>query len=258
MTKSPPKLLAAVLVSVAACALTVAAPAEAQLGRGFRYDEPRTFLQLRGGYSALTGPRAQSGPRDLFGFTRGLLTIGGGDFDAPALGADVALRISSRWQIVGSVDLQESAFGSEYRDWVDQRGRPILQENSLARRNVDVWARYLLRSPGERLSRFSWIPNRLVPFVGAGVGATRYRFEQDGSFVNFATLDVFRSTLASSGTTLSFMAAAGLHYNFASRTYLIGDVRYRYARAGVEGDFQGFDDLDLSGVQVSVGFGINF
>jgi hypothetical protein len=54
------------------------------------------------------------------------------------------------------------------------------------------------------------------------------------------------------------MAAAGLQYNFASRTYLVGDVRYRYARAGVEGDFQGFDDLDLSGVQVNVGVGINF
>jgi opacity protein-like surface antigen len=250
------------MMLAAAGVAAASAGAEAQSGDGYLLQEPRLYLQVRGGFNTLLGPRNEFSDADLFGFTRNRFTIGEQDFNTPGLGLDVGLRLSPRLHLVGSLAAGDTDFISEDRDFEEDLGNgafaPINQTNYFYQRSIDFWARYYLIPPGRRVGRFAWIPNRVAPFVGAGVGFTTYEFNQFGDFVDEGTLEIFSSDLTTTGTAVSLLAAAGLQVNVASRVYLTGDVRYRRGSAGVGGDFVGFDDVDLSGFQWNAGIGVFF
>lgn len=241
-------------LTVAAAALLPLASLGAQAsGNGFLFREPRVHVTLRTGFAGATARG------ELFDFTTDTLTLGRGDFGALALAADVAIgRPGSRLDVVMGAGYAASSAPSEFRNWVDNEDRPITQVTTFRRVPLTASLRAYLLPRGRAVGSFAWLPSRIAPYVGAGAGAMWYRFEQKGDFVDYETLDVFTDAFETSGWGPMAQAMAGADFALGARAAITADARYVYAKAGVGGDFAGFDDIDLSGISTTVGITFRF
>lgn len=221
-------------------------------GDGFLFEEPRVTLSVRGGWSM-----ARAGS-EIFEFVQDELTLDRGDFDALALGGELALRVSDRVDLTFGLDRGQSRARSEFRDWVGADDLPIEQSTEFLRTALTVGARYNLTERGRSVSRFAWIPANLVPWVGGGGGLVVYSFRQDGEFIDYDTFDIFVDRFDSEGTSPMAYLSGGLDLAVAPRWVVSLQGRYGWASSGMDQDFVGFDDIDLSGFQASVGLGIRF
>jgi len=195
---------------------------------------------------------------EVFSFTSKQLTVGRGDFGSASFGADLGLHLSSRLQLQLGTTRSGRTINSEFRDWVDNDELPIEQSTVFRRQSVTAGLKYHLTSPGRSISRLAWVPSRFTPYVSAGAGTMWYRFRQEGDFVDFQTLDVFTSDLASSSWAPTAYAAGGFDYSLTPRLGLTTEARYDYARATMSRYFEGFDRIDLSGVGANVGLTVRF
>jgi len=235
-------------------ALLAAAPGAlaAQGGPGFLFSRPHVSIGVRAGY---TVPRLSS---HIFEFSRQEFTLNRFDFDAPYLGGEFAVRLSERWDLALSAGWSESRAASEYRYWVDQDDLPIEQETNFQSVSVTAGARYYFNDRGRSIGRFAWVPSRLSPYVGAGVGIVSYDLTQSGDFVDFQTLGVFSDVLTGSGSGAAAYASAGADLSIGKLFYLTGEARYTLASAGVDGDYSLYPWIDLSGVQLTTGISLRW
>jgi outer membrane protein W len=230
-----------------------AAPVFAQdSGDGFLFRQPSGSWSLRGGFAM---PSANS---DLFSFTTSNLTVNRGDFDAFDLGADLAFALSPRLDLVFDISYSGMSKGSEFRNFVDNNQQPIQQTTSFQRTPITVNARYYLTPRGRQIGHFAWVPNRVVPYVGAGVGAMYYDFTQKGDFIDDSTRAVFNDSFHSGGWAAMAQAIAGIEWSIGPHWALKTEARYLTASAAPSSDFSGFHRIDLSGVTSSVGFFVRF
>jgi hypothetical protein len=223
-------------------------------GRGFFFREPRASLTLRTGWA---GARARS---DLFTFTTEQLTLNRGDFSSASLGADVALRVLARTNVVFSLGFADANRESEFRDFVDNNELPIEQTTSFVRVPITLGVKQYLMSTGRSVGKFAWIPARIAPYVGAGGGLMYYRFHQTGDFIDFASpaMNVLPLQFLSSGWTRTAHALAGLDYSLGPRFALTAEARYLWSSAPLSRDFSGFQRLDLSGLATTAGLMVRF
>jgi opacity protein-like surface antigen len=232
--------------------LAAAQPARAQgTGAGFLFGAPSGSFVLRGGFDqALAGS-------DLFAQTLSDFTLRKRDFAGFDFTAELTASLSPRWDLVFGGGWSGSSHASEYRDWVDNNHLPIRQTTSFQRVPLTAGARYYLVSPGERIGRLAWVPHRVAPFVGGGLGAIWYRFRQYGDFIGLAsaTKDVFSDDLSISDWALAAYAEAGVDITLTPRIFLTGEGRYTWSRGHVGADYSEFGHMDLSGVAVTVGVG---
>ena len=154
-----------------------------------------------------------------------------------------------------SVDVSFSRVskGSEFRKFIDNNDKPIEQTTRFQRVPVTANLRFYLTEPGRSIGKLAWIPNKVVPWVGAGGGMMWYRFRQQGDFVDFRTSNVFRSDFDSSNLTGTLQGMGGADISLSPRMALRADARYVYAKAQLSRAFSGFDSIDLSGVQGTLG-----
>lgn len=231
--------------------LAFASPAAAQQGSGdgFLFRAPAATFTVRGGFDQAL---ASGG---VFSMVTRELTLGRSDFGAGNLGGELAFSASPRVEIVFGIDRATSSAASEYRDWVDNNNLPIEQRTRLDRTPFTAGVRYYLSDRGRRVGSIAWIPARFTPFVGAGAGFMKYRFEQTGDFVDAQTLDVFTDKLTSRGWTPVMQASAGAQWSLNQRMNLTGELRYQHANGeggSNGGEFSGYK-LNLSGVSTSIG-----
>jgi hypothetical protein len=239
-----------ILIALVAGALLAggAASSPAQsAGDGYLFHRPDVTVSLRGGYS-----RADASS-DVFDDVTTNLTLDRGDFSGLTVGGDLAVHVASRVDVVFAGGYSRSNHKSEFRDFVDNNDLPIEQTTTFERIPLTANLRINLSAPGRTIGSLAWIPNRVVPYVGAGVGAMRYRFKQDGDFVDFTTNAVRASVIESSGWALVGQAMAGVDYNFTSQLGLSLDARYLHARGELDSSFKGYDRIDLSGLAATVG-----
>lgn len=242
--------------AITAAFLAVAAPSavSAQGGDGFLFKEPRVTLKFETGYGF---QRAQG---DIFDEVLAVHTLDRRDFDAPYLGGELSVRVSDRVDVGFGVGYQGASTISEYWDYEGTDGLPIEQITELQLIPVVVSGKYFLASRGRSIGRFAWIPNRVVPYVGAGVGLMSYRFEQTGEFVDESDpgLPIYQDRLTSDRSTFMARGAAGVNLALGRQFVLNGEARYNYARAPLDQDFSGFGDIDLNGLQLVAGVAIRF
>ena len=245
---------AAIRRAIVLSALAVAAgrPLQAQgSGNGYLFGAPSAQITLRGGYSQAN---ARS---ELFDQVTSDLTLSRRDFAGLTGGATIAIHAGPRFDVTLDADVAGmTGRRSEYRGFEDQGGQPIEQTTDFVRVPVLVGARFNLTDPGRSVGRLAWIPARLVPWVGAGVGAAWYRFRQQGDFIDFNTVDnqVVTLQVSSSGWAPAAQASLGADLTLSPRVALTGGARYTWSRAKLGEDFdQAFDRLDLSGVAVTLG-----
>jgi opacity protein-like surface antigen len=221
-------------------------------GDGFLFKDPRVTLSLRGGWAM---PRAGS---EIFDFVRDELTLDRGDFDALTLGGELAARLSDRVEFTLGLDRGESRARSEFRDWVGNDDLPIEQTTDFLRTAFSVGTRVYLAPRGRSVSRFAWIPADFTPWVGGGVGYQWYDFVQDGEFVDFETFDIFFDRFTSDGSAPLAYLSGGVDVAVSNRWIVRAEGRYAWSSSEMDTDFVGFDDIDLSGFQASVGLGVRF
>jgi hypothetical protein len=229
-------------------ALAIAQPAFAQgTGDGFLFRRPSATFAIRGGYD-----RAVAGS-DVFSFVTERLTLGRGAFSSLTVATDLSARLSDHADLVFGASYSGSRSRSEFRDWVDQDNLPIEQTTSFDRFPLTVSLKYFPAQRGRSLGSLAWVPARYAPYVGLGAGAMWYRFRQEGDFVDFETLDVFRDKFDSSGWTMAAHGLAGVEVALGPRFFLVGEGRYTWARSTLRQGWVGFDRIDLSGFSVTAG-----
>ena len=253
MTRIPPVLLLplGLFVGVLASAAT-AGPAAAQSTDGFLFKTPSVTMTFRGGYAV---PSAGS---EIFDFVQEQLTVEKRDFNTVTLAGEVAVQVADRVDVAVGLGFARSIKRSEFRDWIGDDGLPIEQSTELSRIPVTVSAKYYLMDRGRSVSSLAWIPTRWSPYVGLGGGFVSYDFEQAGEFVDFETLDIFRDVLLSGGKTGTAHIMAGADLSLNPRFLLNAEGRYSWASAEMSQDFSGFDNVDLSGFQATLGIGVRF
>ncbi|MBI2073457.1 MAG: hypothetical protein HYT81_10600 [Gemmatimonadetes bacterium] len=217
-------------------------------GPGFLFQESRISLGVRGGFNLRF---AGSG---IYDFATDSLTLKKSDFNAFSVAGDLGVTLTGPVDLVLSGGYTTTSAPSEFRNWVDQNDLPITQRTTLSTVPLTLAARWNLASRGRQIGRFVWIPARIIPYVGAGGGMIRYSFTQVGSFVDFADLSIFEDRFTSAGWTPLALAMAGADYSLGKRVLVNADVRYLWANAEMQGNYDSYTDgIDLSGVQFSVG-----
>lgn len=245
-----------VALSAALCASALLVPlvagAQSGAGGGYMFGAPKASLTLRGGFA-----RPSEGS-DVFSFVRDELTVARGDFAGGSFSADAAFFVRPQLAVQFGIGVASRTTPSVYRHWVDTDDLEIEQSSSLQRMPLSAGLRYYLTPPGRSISRLSWVPARVTPYVAAGGGITWYQFKQTGDFVDYQTLDVFGTELISDGWSPSAFGAVGADYALGARVGLVGEARYDWASARLSSDFSGFNRIDLSGFAVTVGLAYRF
>lgn len=236
--------------------LAVAAPGmvDAQGGDGFLFREPRVTLKFETGYGF---QRAQGA---LFDDLLARQTLDRRSFDSPYLGGELAVRVDERVDVAIGVGYQGSSTVSELWEWEGTDGLPIEQVNELTLVPVTVAGRYFLKPRGRSIGRFAWVPEKVVPYVGAGIGLMSYSLEISGEFVDESDpgFPIYTDRLTSSRTTFMARGLAGVDLALGSQFVLNGEARYNYARGTLDPDFSGFGDIDLDGFQLVAGVAVRF
>jgi Outer membrane protein beta-barrel domain len=251
MAKHPSRTLS--LVVLAAATLLVGPALGAQgSGDGFLFRKPVGAFIVRGGFAS---PMARG---DLYSFFENQFTLNKGDFRSPSLGAELLVGIAPRLDLDFGVGVSGSKTASEFRHFVGTDDLPIQQTTSLTRVPLTAGARIYLAPKGRSIGSFVWIPNKIVPYVGAGGGMMWYRLHQAGEFIDFQTTDVFDDAFESSGWAPAAHGMAGVDYTITPRLALTGEARYTWAKTKLGSDFTGFDGIDLSEFGVTLGLNVRF
>jgi len=221
-------------------------------GSGFAFKPPTVTLGVRLGYAL---PSAGS---EIFDFTHEQLTVDKSDFNALYFGGELGIRVIERLDVAVSLGYENSDTRSEFRDWTDTDDLPIEQNTRFSRLPLTLGVKAYPWERGRRIGSLAWIPRRWNPYLGAGAGVVWYRFEQVGDFVDFETLDIFYDEFESKGSSFLAYLSAGLDVSLGTRWLVTGEARYSWGGAEMDGDFVGFDKIDLSGLKMTVGFSVRF
>ncbi len=241
------------LVFLTTLNLILVGAAEAQEPNAdFLFGKPRGSLLARGGW------QMAAASSDIYDFFNEQLTIEKSDFDSFVFGVDGSFAVASRIDLVGGFEISRAGVSSEYREFVDENDLPIFQDTRLTIVPVTLSAKFHLAPRGREVSRHAFVPAKLRPYVGGGGGFVWYELEQVGDFVDFVDLSIFTSAFNSSGFGFAAQAFGGIEVSLTPRWFLTGEARYLWSEADLEGDFRGFEPIDLSGARITAGIGFLF
>ena len=215
---------------------------------GFLFGQPGNAVGVRFNWHRA---RADS---DVHGFLTEILTLEPRDFDALGFAFDVGFAVTPRLDVRAGIDYVKTPEAtSEFREFVGSDGLPIAQDTTLTQTDFNASASFALIPRGRAIGQYAWIPNAVVPYVGVGAGIQRYGLDLIGEFVDQADLTIFEDHLWSNGWTPSVHLFGGADIRLLQRLYLTVEARYVRASAEPSDAFEGFDDLDLSGMRVGAG-----
>ena len=248
-----PRHSAAIALAVALSWL-VPQQVDAQEGSAdFFFGAPRGWISVRCGWLI---PRAES---DLYDFVSDQLTIEPSDFQSGTFNTELGVALRPSVSIEGGLDVSRRSFASEYRHFISSDGTPIAQRTKLDQTGLFVGVRFTPTAYGRRISRFAFIHDRVVPYLGGGLSASDYAFQQAGQFVDFITLAVFSDSFRTDGWAFGPYVRAGSDLQVWRRLYVNLDARYTWQHAPtLSSDFTGFDGIDLSGFRGTTGISVVF
>ena len=221
---------------------------DAEQRPGFLFGRPGNSVGLRFNWHRA---RAES---DVHDFLTETLTLEPRDFDALGIAIDLGFAVTSRLDVrVGLDYVQTPDTTSEFREFVGSDDLPIAQDTALSQTDINGSVSFALIPRGRSIGQYAWIPNAVVPYVGAGAGIQRYGLELLGEFVDAATFEIFDGPLQATGWAPSVHLFGGADIRLLQRLFLTAEARYVRASADPGGAFDGFDSLDLSGIRAAVG-----
>ena len=101
---------------------------------------------------------------------------------------------------------------------------------------------------------------RPVWYIGGGIGANLWEYEEFGDFVDFSDPDlpVVFDHFRDSGTTFQAHALTGFELPFGRAWSFVVEGKYTWASTDLRGDFAGLGEIDLGGFSISAGGSIRF
>ncbi len=241
----------------------------AQASPDFSFGRPRFSIAVRGlqqrpratGDSA----RADGGRRTFYSFVHENFfaptspeddpldpEAGRMGFDATGIGFDVGFGGGSRLEARVGLDYALVRALTEDRYNLDEFGLPIEQTTELAQWGIQGDVAFALTPRGRAIGQYVWIPSAVIPYVGAGVGLTRYRTVMTGRFVDVVDFTIFQDTIQSQGWAPTVHAFGGVDFQLTRHVLLTTEARYSWATAELDGALVGLDH-DLTGLRISAG-----
>lgn len=225
-------------------ASVVCAPSQAQAQVPTREVSPRQMsLTLYGSYFI---PR---GGGDLLPFFEEHLSIAGDDLHGRAFGIEGGVGVlSPRLELVGGF---ESGRGSESPSRMRNGTGGVSAAEQFTRLSIGptliLGGKLHLRDPASPTVR----SNAFI--IGGGGRVMRYSLDQWGSFHDAESGEIFSATFHTEGSANLLFAGIGGDLRIVRGTYFTGRMRYQWSSASPHEDFEGFEEVDLSGVRVSIG-----
>jgi hypothetical protein len=244
--------LALLVLSVFAVPAAAQPPATPRPSPDFLFARPDGSVAIRGSWLF-----ARAGS-DWYNFVTDHLTLEPDDFNAPGFGLDLSFTVTPRLDVQYGLDYSNARVMSEYRDFVDNNRLPITQETRLRELNFGGNIKVALTERGREVSRFAWVPRRVVPYVGGGGGVLWFDVNQTGDFVDFVDLSIFTDVFRSRGWTPSAQVFGGVDLRLFKRLYVMFDGRYLWAAGELGRDWIDFDPIDLAGFRLSGGINVVF
>lgn len=238
-------------------------------GPDFLIGPPHVTLSLRGG---MLFPRANS---PLFSRAFSELSMPGdtarrfkrADLDAPSLTGELAIW-TPRADITVSLGYARASKMVEYRYWADADDLPIQYWTRFAQVPLTVSLKAYLLPRGRQVGRFAYIPNRYQPYIGLAGGTVYHRYRESGDFINFTNtnLPVYNTNYESTGWSPTVQLLGGSEIGLTRRANLQVEVRYGWATGHLASEFPALApapasripshaDIDLAGLQTTIGFG---
>lgn len=172
-----------------------------------------------------------------------------GDFENLSVGADYLLSLNRNFGLLFSGSYYKGDTTQSYRGFVDNFGDRIRHDASLEISSFTA---------GFNFSPFG--PDApIIPYAGAGAGIYLWRLEEDGDFIDFNTPndEIFTALLESEGEAFGWYWLVGLEAPLSPRISLFAEGRWTQADDELDGDFEGFGDIDLSGREFLAGISWN-
>ena len=241
-------MVATTLLCVSAFLAPLAVHSQPLSGDGYLFHQPRASFTLRGGYSqpAATG--------DVFEHAFKNLTLNRSDFGAVNFSGELGIRLVPRLslQLGGGYSLR--TVDSEMRFWIDNNDQPIQQTTTVRRAPVSAGLRFDIARPGKSVGNLAYIPSRVIPYIAGGAGFMFYKFRQAGSFKDDNSVDIFDTTLETTGRSALTYGAVGADFSLRPTLALTTEARYDASHSRPPGSaFNGFNRIDLSGVTATIG-----
>jgi len=232
-----PRRIVPLLVTVLVAA---ALPAAAQNRRP--YNEFPNTIRLRAGIFQPNGDSQywDQRERDFTGDEN--------DFEDLIFGVDYVHMMTERLGVLVSGSYWEGENTAAFLDFEDDFGNDITHDTSLEVTSLDLGLVYHFLRRDAAVS----------PYIGGGIGFYGYDLEESGDFIDFDTFDIFRGTFTAEGNTVGGFFLAGLEIPIGRQAGIFGEARWDWASDELEDDFNGFGELDLSGVQIVGGVAFRF
>jgi hypothetical protein len=200
-------------------------------------------------------PSEQRAEYTLFQDDCELYFVSQSDFDGIFGGAEYSGVVSPYLEVGVHVDGYGRSVDTSYRDYVRPDGSEIFQTLKLTSVPVGVTLRII--PTGKRA--------RVAPYVGGGVDAVFYTYEEFGDFIDFFDPDlaVVPDHFRSDGVAFGVHAVGGLRVYLNRDFAITGEGRYLWAGDDMGDDFAPNEPglvnrIDLGGWAFTVGLHVRF
>jgi hypothetical protein len=195
------------------------------------------------------------GEETLFQDDRSLYAVEKSDFYGLYGGGEYNHVIAPNIEIGVSVDGYKQTVDSFYRDYTRPDGSEIRQQLKFSMIPVGATVRILPTSKGATF----------VPYVGGGIDAVYYEYEEYGDFIDFYDPDlaIKNDLFHDSGTAFGAHALAGFRIYLNRDFAIAGEGRYQWSTKDMGQDFLPnapglVNTIDLSGWTATLGLHVRF
>jgi hypothetical protein len=195
------------------------------------------------------------GEETLFQDVRELYLVEKSDFNDVFGGVEYNHVIAPNLEVGISLDGYSETVDTSYRDYVRPDGSEIRQSLRLQMLPLGATIRLV---PTNKSATFA-------PYVGVGIDAVFYEYEEFGDFIDFLDPDlpVLADAFEDSGTAFGLHAVAGLRVYINRDFAIVGEGRYQWAKKDMGEDFAPnasglVNTIDLTGASFTVGLHVRF
>ena len=227
-----------VFLALSGLLAVTALPAAAQ-----RHYSSRPYRE--GEFRIHVGSFRPEGDSDYFrGIRRDFTNADPDDFEDANFGLDYLMPLSGRLSLMFSGSIYEGNTTNSYRDFEDNFGNRIRHDTTLDIASVTAGLVLHLTGPDAAIQ----------PYIGAGGGAYPWRLKESGDFVDLGPgLPIFSADLKSDGTAFGYYFLGGIQAPISRRVSLFAEGRWTRVDDDLEGDFEDFGKIDLSGREFAAG-----
>ena len=181
--------------------------------------------------------------------------VGKGDFDGVYGGIEYNQVLMDYVEVGVHYDYYSRTIDTSYRDWTRPDDSEIRQSLRLRVAPLGVTVRFLPTSKRAKL----------VPYVGGGVDALFYKYEEWGDFIDFfdPELPIVADHFVADSTAFGVHALGGLRVYLNRDIAVVGEGRYQWGADDMGDDFAPNEPglvnrIDLSGWTFTVGVHVRF